>query len=343
MVLTIDRIRELTEKRGAPGNEKEVRDYIIEQAKKFADDVRIDKMGSVIATKKGTSSGRTVLLTAHMDEVAFLVQGAEENGLVRYICLGSIDPRVVVSKHVVIGKDKVPGVIGAKAIHLQSASERGRVFGHGELRIDIGAKSREAAEALVSPGDYITFDTPFYGFGDGYVRSRALDDRVGCLTLLRVLEAGPYPVDVVCAFTTMEELGCKGAKAVGFDIRSDVALNFEGTAANDLGCVPEQFKVCRTGEGVAISFADNSSLAHRGLFKALMNVGKEAGVAWQIKQGVTGSNDAGSIQTAAGARPTCVLSVPCRYIHSGACVCKLSDIDAQFELTDAYLRAGAPL
>jgi len=343
MVLTIDRIRELTEKRGAPGNEKEVREYIIEQAKKYTEDVTVDKLGNVVAKMKGTSSEKNVLLTGHMDEVAFIVVGAEESGLVRYMCLGSIDPRVVVSKRVVIGKDKVPGVIGAKAIHLQSASERGRVFGHGELRIDIGARSREAAEALVSPGDYITFDTPFYGFGDGFVRSRALDDRVGCLTLLRVLEAGPYPVDVTCVFTTMEELGCKGAKVAGYANASDVALNFEGTAANDLGCVPEQFKVCRCGQGVAISFADNSSMAHRGLFKALMNVGKENNIAWQIKQGVTGSNDAGSIQTAAGARPTCVLSVPCRYIHSGACVCKLSDIDAQFELTDAYLRAGAPL
>ena len=343
MVLTIDRIRELTEKRGAPGNEKEVREYIIEQAKKYTEDMTVDKLGNVVAKMKGTSSDKNVLLTGHMDEVAFIVVGAEENGLVRYMCLGSIDPRVVVSKRVVIGKDKVPGVIGAKAIHLQSASERGRVFGHGELRIDIGARSREAAEELVSPGDYITFDTPFYAFGDGFVRSRALDDRVGCLTLLRVLEAGPYPVDVTCVFTTMEELGCKGAKVAGYANASDVALNFEGTAANDLGCVPEQFKVCRCGQGVAISFADNSSMAHRGLFKALMNVGKENNIAWQIKQGVTGSNDAGSIQTAAGARPTCVLSVPCRYIHSGACVCKLSDIDAQFELTDAYLRAGAPL
>lgn len=341
--MTIDRIRELTEKKGAPGNEKEVRDYILEKAKQFADEVNVDRLGNVIAKKKGTCSEKTVLLSAHMDEVGFIVVGAEENGLIRYMCLGSIDPRVVVSKRVVIGKDSVPGVIGAKAIHLQSAAERGRVLGHGELRIDIGAKTREAAEALVSPGDYITFDTPFYGFGDGFVRSRALDDRVGCLTLLRVLEAGPYPVDVICAFTTMEELGCKGAKGAGFALQSDVALNFEGTAANDLGCVPEHFQVCRCGQGVAISFADNSSLAHRGLFKALLNVGKENNIAWQIKQGVTGSNDAGAIQTAAGARPTCVLSVPCRYIHSGACVCKLSDIDAQFALTDAYLRAGAPL
>lgn len=343
MVLTVDRIRELTEKRGAPGNEKEVRDYIIEQAKKYADEVKVDRLGNVIATKKGTSSDKKVLLTAHMDEVAFIAQGAEENGLIRYMCLGSIDPRVVVSKHVVIGEDKIPGVIGAKAIHLQSPAERGRVLGHKELRIDIGARNREAAEEMVSPGDYITFDTPFYAFGDGFVRSRALDDRVGCLTLLRVLEAERYPVDVVCAFTVMEEIGCKGAKTAGFAIESDLALNFEGTAANDLGCIDEQFKVCRAGQGVAISFADNSSIAHRGLFKALMNTGKDNGIAWQIKQGVTGSNDAGAVQTAAGARPTCVLSVPCRYIHSGACVCKLSDIDAQFELTNAYLRAGAPL
>ncbi len=343
MVLTVDAIRELTELRAAPGNETEVRKYIVEKAKAAGAEVKIDKLGNVIATKKGTGDGRKVLLTAHMDEVAMLVKGIEENGMIRYITLGSIDSRVVVSKRVVIGPKKTPGIIGAKAIHLQSPAERSRVLDHKELRIDIGARSKGEAESLVSPADYITFDTPFYAFGDGFVRARALDDRVGCLTLLRVLEAGPYPVDVVCAFTVMEEIGCKGALTVAYQVESDVALNFEGTAANDMGCVDDRDKVCCAGKGVAISFGDRSSLAHRGLFKAIVKTAEECGAAWQIKQGLTGSNDAGSIQGSAGARPTCVLSVPCRYIHSGACVCKLSDIDAQFELTDAYLRAGAPL
>lgn len=343
MVLTIDRIRELTEKRGVAGNEGEIREYIVEQAKKVADEVYVDRLGSVIAKKKGSDTGRHVLLSAHMDEVGFIVLGAEDNGLLRYAPVGSIDSRVVVSKRVLIGENKVPGVIGAKAIHLQTPAERERVLSHKELRIDIGARNREAAEKLVSPGDYVSFDAPFYGFGDGFVRSRALDDRVGCLTLLRVLEAAPYPVDITCAFTVMEEGGCIGAKAVGFAIPSDIALNFEGTAANDLGDVPNHLKVCVPGKGVAISFADNSSLGHRSLFKAIIKIAQETGVAWQIKQGIAGSNDAGPIQQSAGSRPTCVLSVPCRNIHSGACVCKASDVDAQFELTDAYLRAGAPL
>lgn len=343
MVLTIDRIRELSEKRGISGNEGDVRNYLLEKTKAVADEVYVDRLGSVIAKKKGLSSEKHVLLTAHMDEVGFIVLGAEENGLLRYAPVGGVDPRVVVSKHVLVGPDKVPGVIGAKAIHLQSAAERSRVLSHDELRIDIGARNRDAAEELVSPGDYVTFDTPFYGFGEGFVRSRALDDRVGCLTLLRLLEAGPYPVDITCAFTVQEEIGSKGARAVGFAVPSDVAINFEGTSANDLGSVPEQFQVCVPGQGVAISFADNASLAHRGLFKALVKTGEEAHVPFQIKTGIAGSNDAGPIQTVIGARPTCVLSVPCRNIHSGANVCKLSDIDAQFALADAYLRAGAPL
>lgn len=343
MALTIDAIRELTEKRAAPGNEGEVRAYLLNKLQGVADQVTVDKIGNVIARKKGTVGGKTVLLSAHMDEVGFLVKGIEDNGMIRYITLGEIDPRVVVSKRVLIGKDNVPGIIGAKAIHLQSAAERGRVLDHKELRIDIGATSRESAERLVSLGDYITFDSPFYAFGDGFVRSRALDDRVGCLTLLRVLEAEAYPVDVVCVFTAMEELGSNGAHVAAFTTPSDIALNFEGTAANDIGCVAEQFRVCTPGKGVAISFADRSSIANRGLYKALLSVADASGVAWQIKQGVTGWNDASQFQTVAGARPTCVLSVPCRYIHSGASVCKLSDIDAQFALTDAYLRAGAPL
>lgn len=341
MVLTVDAIRELTAKRGVSGCEDEIRAYLFEKAQALADEAYIDRVGNIVARKKGAPGGRSVLLSAHMDEVGFIVLGIGDDGLLAFSEVGSIDARVVVSKRVLVGEKKVPGVIGAKAIHLQSREEMKRVMPISDMRIDIGAKSKDEAAELVSPGDYVSFDGEFVSFGDGFVKSRALDDRVGCLTLLRVLESERFPVDVTCVFTAMEEWGIRGAGPAGFGNPSDLAVNFEGTSANDIGDVPEHSRVCVPGKGVAISFMDRTSMAHMGLFRALKDTGNRTGVPWQIKTGVAGGNDAGPIQRSRGARPVAVLSVPCRNIHSGASVCKLSDIDAQYELIAAFLRDGA--
>ena len=98
--------------------------------------------------------------------------------------------------------------------------------------------------------------------------------------------------------------------------------------------------VCRVGEGVAVSFMDGASIRNRDLYKKLCALAEENSIAWQVKKFISGSNDAGSLQRNNGARATCVLSVPCRYIHSGSNVACFHDIDAQYQLVDAYLTAG---
>ncbi len=333
-------LKQLTDLRGVSGNEDEVRKFVYEQASKLCDQVRVDKIGNVIAIKKGRNpKAQSTFLSAHMDEVGMIVRGINANGLISYLTVGGLDPRVMVSKRVLIGKDKVPGVIGAKAIHLQSRAEMQTVLGHDQLFIDIGADDKAAAEALVKPGDYISFDSQWVEFGDRMVKAKALDDRVGCYTMLRVLE-NQYEGDVICAFTVMEEIGTRGAKVAAFQTDADRAIVLEGTTANDLGDVPEAFRVCSAGKGVAISFMDNSSIAHRAMFKAMRDVADQAKVAWQLKSFVSGGNEGGQIQTSKGGTPVVVLSVPCRYIHSPSSVASLDDIDAQHQLVDAFLKAN---
>ena len=211
-------LKELCALRGVSGNEHEVRDFLLEKVRKTADEVRVDRMGNVLALKKADrADAPTILLDAHMDEVGMIVVGVNDNGLLSYDTVGGIDSRVVVSKHVRVGEKAVPGVIGAKAIHLQTAAERETVLGHSDLYIDIGAKDKAQAEELVQPGDYVSFDSDYVEFGDGYVKARALDDRVGCMTLLRILE-NRYDVNVVCAFTCQEEIGLNGALAARFGV-----------------------------------------------------------------------------------------------------------------------------
>jgi len=334
-------LKELTALRGVSGNEDAVRAYILEKVKETADEVRVDRMGNVLATKKARleSNGRHVLLCAHMDEVGLIVLGVNDNGLISYDTVGGIDPRVVVSKRVLIGDKAVPGVIGAKAIHLQSAAELQQVLTHEQLYIDIGARDKASAEKLVSPGDYVCFDSDWVEFGDGLVKCRALDDRVGCNCLLSILE-GDYPCDVTCAFTVQEESGCRGSRVAGFGMTPDCAIVLEGTSANDLGMVDEYLKVCCVGKGVAISFMDNASIGNRSLIAKLRDVAEEKEIAWQMKKFVAGGNDAGNLQRVNGAVATAVLSVPCRYIHSPSSVASFRDVEAQYLLVDAFLTAG---
>ncbi len=334
-------LKQLTSCRGVSGNEKQVRDTIKGMIAPYADSVTIDKMGNLIAFKKGTTQNAPhVMLAAHMDEVGFIVIGINDDGMLQYETVGGIDPRVVVSKRVLVGEKAVPGVIGAKAIHLQSAEDMARVLEHKNLYIDIGAKDAASAAKLVSPGDFVTFDSAFVEFGEGLLKSRALDDRVGCAAMVQAIK-GSYPCDITFAFTTQEETGLRGAQVAAYHVNPDLAIVLEGTTANDLGDVPDHFKVCKVGSGVVISFMDRSSIGNKRIFTALTNLADDKGIGWQTKGMIAGGNDAGTIHTTRGYTPTGVLSVPCRYIHSGSSVASTLDIESQFALLNEFLSSGA--
>ncbi len=327
-------LSELTQIRGVTGDEGLVRAYVIEHAQAAGAAVRVDRAGNVFATKRGTS-GKQLLFAAHMDEIGLIIAGIEDTGLLAYQPVGGIDARVMVSKRVRIGEKAVPGVIGAKAIHLQTPEDRERPLRHDQLFIDIGAKDRADAEKLVAPGDYACPDSDYIEFGDGFVKAKAIDDRAGCYNLLRLLE-GEYPHDITCAFLVQEEIGLHGAQVAAHQVRPDAAIVLEATAANDLGDVDEHFRVAVPGRGVAISFMDAASIAHPGLFTALRELAQENQIPWQVKTYISGGNDAGALQTAGGAVRTCVLSIPTRYIHSHSNVCALRDIEAQYQLARAF-------
>ena len=332
-------LKELTAARGVSGNENEIRQLLKKLAEERGATCVIDWMGNLLAAVDGgDASAPHLLLDAHMDEVGLIITGVRDDGLLRYQPVGGIDSRVVVSKPVLLGDKNVPGIIGAKAIHLQSEEDNKHVLAHKELFIDIGAKNKADAESLCPPGTYAVFDSPLVSFGENCVFGRALDDRVGCLTLLRAIEHG-YRGKLTCAFTVQEEIGLRGAVVVGHSVDFDLAVALEGTAANDLGDVPVEQQVCNVGKGVAVSYIDRSSISHPKLVQLIQNAADECKIPWQPKRFVSGGNDAGPLQRGAGAKPTAVLSVPCRYIHSPASIAALSDIQAQADLVCALLDA----
>ena len=332
-------LKTLTEINAPAGHEQAIRRALIEEIKQKGFTPYIDRMGNVIVVKEGTGAAprKRVMVAAHMDEVGLIVTGHAEGGFLKVNQAGGIDPRVLISKRVLVGDDNIPGVIGAVAIHLQSAADRARVMGYRDITVDIGANDKAEAERKAPIGTYISFDTPYVEYGDGYACGKAFDDRVGCWTILRLLEE-ELPCDLIASFVSQEEVGCRGAAGAAFSQEPDIGIVLEGTTCNDLGDIPEVAQVCQAGKGVAVSFMDGASIANRDLFKKALEVGEKEGIAYQVKASVSGGNDGGAIQRAREGVPVVVLSVPCRYIHSPSTVVKLSDVEAQFELCRALLK-----
>ena len=235
-------LSELTALRGASGCEDEVRAALRAEAEQILGDegrVFTDTIGNLFACRPAREPGKKrVMLCAHMDEVGFIIRFATEDGLLRFSCVGGVDPRVIASRRVLVGENRVPGVIGFKAVHLMTDDEEKKAPDYDMLSIDVGASTKEEAERLCPPGSYATFDTAFCELGEGFVMGKALDDRVGCFVLLRVLRESTYPGELCCVFTVQEEVGSRGARVAARRIQPDVALILEGTTANDMGNVP---------------------------------------------------------------------------------------------------------
>ncbi|MBP3541973.1 MAG: M20/M25/M40 family metallo-hydrolase [Clostridia bacterium] len=343
-------LKQLCEMQGISGREELVRMAIYNECAEVlgAENVKLDRMGNVIAHKAGYDKNAPhVMLSAHMDEVGLMVINATDDGLLRVRAIGGIDPRVQVSKRVKVGyaipakddqpaKEPLNGVIGAMAIHQQTAADRKNVLPIEQLFVDIGAKDKDEALSKAPEGTPITFATAYTPFGDGMLLTKAADDRVGCYTMLRLLHAN-VKGDTDFVFTCQEEVGCRGATGAAFRLQPDVAIALEGTTANDAGDMPDAQKVCQCGKGVAISFMDNASIANPELFREMLALAEKTGVSHQVKMSVSGGNEGGAMQRSGSGARTVVLSVPCRYIHSPSTVCSLSDIEAQYQLAKAYL------
>ena len=330
--------RALTQAAGVSGFEYEIRSLLREAFQALADEVRVDSMGNLIAIKRGVEHPeRTVMACAHMDEVGFIIQGADENGMLRFMPVGGMDLRILVSARVLIGKARAPGVIGCKAIHLQEPEERKTPLKLDQLYIDIGASSREQALAAVQPGDAAIFDSGYVEFGEGCIKARALDDRVGCAMLLSALEQR-YPVTLAAVFSCQEEIGTGGAQVAAYAVDPDMALVLEGTTCADMHGVRDHLRVTRLGRGPVIAPLDRYIMADVSPRQFIARTAEAAGIPWQNREGVMGGTDGGVIQRARGGIPVAHISIPTRYIHSPVCVVARRDVEQGAALLRAVLQ-----
>jgi endoglucanase len=328
---------------GPAGCEDEVRRTLARELCNKVDDLQTDALGNLIAFKKGTGAGPRlkVMVDAHTDEVGLMVTRIEKNGLLGFRAVGGIDDRLLLAKGVVIGEERLPGIILTPPVHLTKPEQRKQVMAIEQLVIDIGATSKDEAQELVKVGDYAAFDTRFRILNeDGLrtVKGKAFDDRVGCAAAAALAD-GQYAVDLYLCFSAQEEVGLRGARVAAFRIDPDIAFALEGTVCDDTPRKEDVSPTTRLGGGPAITVMDRSFIADRRLVQLIADIAEAEAIPYQFKQPGVGGTDAGAIHVSRTGVPTVTVSVPCRYLHAPAGLLSLNDFDNLVTLMKAVLHS----
>jgi putative aminopeptidase FrvX len=335
-------LQQLSEAIGVSGDEGAIRAIIREAIADHVDEMWVDNLGNLLAVKRGTGQvGLRVLLDAHMDEVGMMITQVESDGTLRFAQVGGMDDRVLLGKTVLVGPKRLPGVIGGKPIHLLDKDEEKKVVATKQLRIDIGARDKEAAADKVKVGDRATFATEFVDLGPT-VMGKAFDDRAGCAVIIELLQGDRFPVDVLAAFTVQEEVGLRGARVAGYRLEPDIAFALEGTVCDDLPKEDDVSPSTELGHGPALTVMDRATIADPRLVSFLVRTAEAGDIPYQFRRTIGGGNDAGAIHTTRGGVPSAGISVPCRYIHAPAAICSKSDLENTIRLVRAALLALTP-
>ncbi|MBQ3081719.1 MAG: M42 family peptidase [Clostridia bacterium] len=312
---------------GPSGLEDEVRNAIIEEISPYCEKIYTDKVGNLIAYKKGKkSTDKPLLFAAHMDEVGFMLQYISQDGYLYFDTIGGIDNSVIGGRRLVIGENKLLGVVASKAIHLQKPEERGMCIPISEMYIDIGCKTKEDAKKHVSVGDCGVFEPNFEEFGDGFIKSKAIDDRFGCAVLCTMIkEEREY--DTMFVFTVCEEVGCRGAQTAAYSLNPECTVVIESTTAGDIYGVAAERRACKVGDGAVLTVMDGGTVYDKQFLDKAVTLAKENSINYQIKNTVAGGNDSRAFQTTAKGSRVLAISAPVRYIHSASSVVKKTDLE----------------
>lgn len=344
---TVELLKTLCDAFGPSGFEDSVAKTLQPIIAPFVDETRIDTLGNLIATRRGTGD-KTLMIDAHMDEIGFIVTYVEEGGFLRFAQTSGWDPRIVPAHAVTIATDLgtyQKGYIGMPPPHILRPEDRDKPYKLEDLFIDIGATSADDVARLgIRVGSPLVIAYPFERLNQQTVMARALDDRAGCAVLVKTLEAlagQDIDVTVVAAFTVQEEVGLRGAGTAAFQIEPDIALVLETTVAADVPGIPPARQPTRFGQGPAVVVMDNTMIANGGSVRAITELADEHLIPWQYRVPFGGGTNAGAIQRSRGGVQTNVISLPVRYFHSPYAIMRLDDFENTVRLVTQFTR-GCP-
>ena len=339
-MIDLELLQQVTQIPGAPGFEHRIRDFIKTTVTPYVDDVQIDPLGNLIAVKKGNSD-KKVMITAHMDEISFIVTHIDDDGFVRFHTLGGFDPKTLTAQRVIIhGKEDVIGVMGTKPIHVLTAEERAKPIKTQDFFIDTGYSAEEIRKR-VSIGNPITRERSFIEMGDT-VNSKSIDNRVSVFILLEALKAMQNetpPIDVYAVFTVQEEVGIRGAIAATMGISPDYGINLDVTLAYDLPGAGAHEKVTQLGKGTAIKVMDAMTICDYRMVRFMKEVADKNNLDYQVEVLTAGGTDTAGMQRYS--RSGCIaggISIPTRYLHQVIEMAHKKDIADSISLLTACLK-----
>lgn len=330
----IDLLKEMTQITAPSGNEHLTHDFIKKEIKDYVDDFTTDALGNLIAHKKG--DGKKVMFAAHTDEIGVIITFIEDNGMIRFTPLGGVNAQYALHQRVKFVNGST-GVVSFENKDDQTLKN----LKTSDLFIDIGAKSKEEAQTMVSLGEAGCFMGEFLQCGDNVV-SKALDDRCGCVALIEAIKSfKEHKNDLYFVFTASEELGLRGAKVAANRICPDFAVALDVTRTGD---VPGKLKMAvKLGDGVAIKIKDSSFLAHPYIKNLMMDVCEKNDIKYQIEVLESGGTDSGVIHTSGSGVPSGCISIPTRYIHSPSEMINMNDLKCAAQLAAKLIETGFEL
>jgi putative aminopeptidase FrvX len=324
-----ENLEKLSNAYGVAGREEDVRALMIALLKPYADEVYVDRLENVIAIKKGKADKPKVMLAAHMDEVGLMVKTVTKEGFLQFTKMGGIDDRILLAQKVNVLTEKtvLPGVVGSKPPHIQKEEERKKIVSYDEMFIDIGAKSREDAQAMgVKVGDPVAFDVRYVKLGKDAVMGKAFDNRAGCAVMVETLEQlNQTDCTVYAVGTIQEELGLRGAATAAFGVDPDVGIALDVTISGDTPGIKEFDTTVKMGKGPALTVSDSGLITHPKVLRLLIDTASQNGIEYQLETGLMGTTDAARMSLTRQGVPSGTISIPARYIHSPVGLINLKD------------------
>lgn len=342
---TLTMLKDLTDAKGIPGNEKEARDVMKKYIQPFADEITTDGLGSLIAKKVGNENGPKIMVAGHLDEVGFMVTKIDDKGFLRFQTVGGWWSQVMLAQRVTVvtNKGDITGVIGSKPPHVLSPEVRKKPYEIKDMFIDIGATSREEAmEWGVLPGDMVV---PYFEFtvmnNEKLMLAKAWDNRIGCaiaIDVLKNLKNEDHPNIVYGVGNVQEEVGLRGAKTAAMKIKPDIGFGVDVGIAGDTPGISEKEALSKMGEGPQIILYDASMVSHKGLRDMVVGVAEELNIPYQFDAIPGGGTDAGSIHLTANGVPSLAITIATRYIHSHAAMLHRDDYENAVKLITEVIK-----
>lgn len=335
-------LTKLSNAHGVSGSEGSVVSIIRKELKGCVDEIHEDKMGNLIAIKKGGKF--RVMLAAHMDEIGLMVKYVDDKGFIRFVALGGWYDPVLFTQRVVLHSTKGPvyGVVGGKPVHMMNDEERKRGVKIDDMFIDVGATNKQEVEVLgIDVGTPITIDREVRDLAGGRVTGKAFDNRAGVAMLIKAMQEVKSPLTICAVFTVQEEVGLKGARTSAYDLDPDCAIATDVTIPGDHPGIDMKDAPVEMGKGPVVTIVDASGrglIADRKVVSWLKAAADAESIPVQLEVGSGGTTDATSIHLTKGGIPSTTISVPARYIHSPVEVIDMKDLEAAVQLLVAALK-----